>query len=102
MRRNLAPIAAVAALAALTAGCTTSQAHLTEGYGEAVRQSVIAQVADPDARYKGDVDPASNGPRTDLAQTRYEKGEVIKPVATRTSDITSTGGGGSGGSGGGR
>ena len=42
-------------------GCVVSQPHLSPDFGSAVRQDVMAQIADPDARYKGDPAPGSNG-----------------------------------------
>ncbi|MDB5453996.1 MAG: hypothetical protein JWO33_2574 [Caulobacteraceae bacterium] len=78
-------------------GCAVSRQHLTSDYGRALRQDAVAQIADPDARYKGDPAPASNGARTSLAQTRYERGTVIQPASTSTSTVVATSGGGGGG-----
>ena len=63
-------------------------------FGVALRQNIAAQVADPAPRYLRADPPASDGARTALAQTRYEKGTVIAPVLQGTSTITSGGGGG--------
>jgi hypothetical protein len=85
-------------LAALS-GCAESRLHTAEDYGVAVRESVAAQIADPEARYTGDPAPASDGHRAALAQSRYERNAVIKPAATSTSTAvanTSSGGGGGG------
>ena len=69
-------------------GCAVSQYHLTDDYGRAVRQDLAAQIADPDARYKGDPDPASSGARTASAQTRYDTGAVTAPASTSTSSVS--------------
>jgi type IV pilus biogenesis protein CpaD/CtpE len=57
-------------------------------FGVALRQNIAAQIADPAPRYDRTAPPASDGPRTALAQTRYQKGEVIRPETEAT-----TGGG---------
>jgi hypothetical protein len=75
-------------------GCAVSSYHMADDYGRAVRQDVAAQIADPDARYKGDPDPASSGPRTALAQSRYDAGKVTQPASTSTSNVSIGGGGG--------
>jgi hypothetical protein len=82
-------------------GCAESRFHAAEDYGVAVRENIAAQIADPDARYTGDPAPASDGHRAALAQSRYERNDVIKPAATSTSmavSNTGTGGGGGGSS----
>jgi hypothetical protein len=65
-------------------GCSVSRYHLTDDYGRAVRQDVAAQIADSDARYKGEPDPASDGVRTAVAQTAYQTGVVKAPAAPST------------------
>ena len=70
----------LAALSATLSGCATG-APLNKHFGEALREDLRAQIADPDARYKGDPDPGSNGERVGLAQERYRTGKVITPVA---------------------
>ena len=65
-------------------------------FGVALRQNIAAQIADPAPRYVRADPPASDCPRTALAQQRYEKGTVIQPVVQSTSTVTSNGGGGSG------
>jgi hypothetical protein len=61
--------------------CAFSQTHLSDDFGAAVRQDVVAQIADPNAHYPGPP-PPSNGARAALAQTRYRTGTTIPPVAT--------------------
>ena len=58
-------------------GCATR--HLGADFGQAVRQDIAAQVANPDARYAGVIAPGSNASRVAAAQDRYAKGKVIQP-----------------------
>jgi hypothetical protein len=89
----LAKIAALSALAALSlSACAQSRLTLHDGFGREVRADLVAQVADPDAKYSGDPAPASNGSRASLAQTRYEKGTVVEPASTSTSTVGGGGG----------
>lgn len=89
---TLGTAAAIAATA--LCGCTQSVQHLGAGYGHALREDAVAQIADPDAKYRGDPTPASNGTRAATAQSRYEKGQVTPPAATSTSSVGGGGGGG--------
>jgi hypothetical protein len=82
---KLAPVSAVLGLA--LGGCMVSQPHLSSDFGSAVRQDVMAQIADPDARYKGDPAPGSDGARVGAAQERYRTGKVIPPAASGASTI---------------
>ena len=66
--------------------------------GRAVHEDMTAQIADPDASYKGPPPPA-NGARTELAQKRYVTGTVKNPPAV--SSMQNIQGGSGGGSGGG-
>ena len=59
-------------------GCVESQAHLSDSFGAAVRQDMVGQIADPDARYPR-ARPAASGHRTALAQDRYATGTSIEP-----------------------
>jgi hypothetical protein len=68
--------------------CTQSRLHLHDDFGQAVRQDLAAQVADPDATYKGLPAPGATGARVGLAQQRYVTGKVIPPRATTTSSIS--------------
>lgn len=81
------------------AGCEAlpNQAHRTDpNFGRALRQNLAAQVADPAPNYAYDNPPASSGPRTGLAQKRYDTGTVIQPATESTQSVTASGGGGSG------
>ena len=73
----------VAAVAGLLAACS----HQNPGFGDAVHQNLTAQIADPDAKYARDLPPASSGSRTSLAQTRYQKGQVLQPANTSTTTM---------------
>jgi hypothetical protein len=68
-------------------------------FGRALRQNIAAQIADPAPNYAYDNPPASSGPRTSVAQKRYDTGTVLQPQAQSTSDAA---GGGSGGGGSGK
>jgi hypothetical protein len=101
MSAALAKSATAAALlgAALAlSGCVESRMNLATDYGRAVGQDLAAQVADPDARYKGVPAPGSDGHRVDQAMERYNRNVVIRPASTSTFG-SSTGGGGGGGGG---
>jgi hypothetical protein len=105
MPKIAARVLAAAGLAGAALGlsaCAISRLHIADDYGVAERQDLAAQVADPDASYKGLPAPGASGLRTDLAQGRYDAGRVIQPASTSTSTVTVGGGqgGGSGGSGG--
>lgn len=79
-------------------GCVQAPGNMQADFGASMRQNVAAQVADPGARYKRADPPASSGPRTSIAQERYNKGKVLQPSTPTTSAL---GNGGSGGNGGG-
>lgn len=102
MSAVLAKSATVAVLVGAALGlsaCVQSRIDLADDYGRAVRQDLLAQVADPDARYNGVPAPGSNGRRVGIAQERYNRNAVIQPASTSTSNV-SVGGGGGGGPGG--
>jgi hypothetical protein len=92
-----ATAATVAGLALALTGCTESRLRLSDDYGHAVRENIVAQVADPDAHYKGVPAPGSSGHRGDLAQQKYNHNAVTRPASTATSSAGSAGGGGGGG-----
>ena len=82
------------------AGCTESRLYIGDEFGQALRQDQAAQIADPDARYKGTPAPGSNGSRAGIAQARYEHNDVIRPTSLTTSTVSNAGGnGGSAGAG---
>jgi len=95
-------LAALAGGAVLLSACAdekqlTEDMHASD-FGRAVREDVAAQIADPDAAYKGPP-PPSSGERAALAQTRYKADKVTQPVSTSTT-VSVTGGSGGGGGGG--
>ncbi|MET0545347.1 MAG: hypothetical protein ABWZ40_03470 [Caulobacterales bacterium] len=94
-RRRVASVAVAAVLAMVLSGC--AQTHLSKDFGVAIHQNLAAQVADPDAQYKGDPAPGSDGSRVGLAQSRYVKGETLQPstagAAVDVGSESSTGGG---------
>jgi hypothetical protein len=87
---------------ALLAGCTADgrvkEDMGSEDFGRSVREDFAAQIADPDASYKGPP-PPSSGERAQIAQQRYGTDTVKQPPST-SSTSGSTGGGGGGGTGG--
>lgn len=96
------PRLAVFALAVpLVAGCTTSQSMKygadDEGWGEANRQTMAAQIIDPAPQYDHAV-PETGGEHVADALQRYRDDKVKRPERVKTSDL-STGGGGSAASG---
>ena len=86
-----AAIAAVIGATVGLSGCTESQVRMSPDFGQAVRQDMVAQIADPDAHYLGTPAPGSNGARVGLAQKRYEKGQVIQPSSTTASSQNAAG-----------
>lgn len=85
---------AILALTAALGGCIQAPGHMEPNFGFAVRQDIVAQIADPDARYRRTLNPASNGERAVGAQERYAKGEVTPPASEGTGAIQTTNGGG--------
>ena len=82
---------AVAALglAACTQNPMQSEMRMSPDFGDAVRENLAAQIANPDAHYAGTPAPgASDGARIDLAQTRYQQNQVIPPASTTASSRT--------------
>lgn len=82
----------------LVAGCTGADGHLAStgpAFGEAVRQTLAAQVIDPAPEY-AEANPVTSGGRAALAVERYETDKVKQPDRVATSSL-STGGGAGGG-----
>ena len=69
---------------ALLAGCVDPQKPMQRDYGWAVGNMIASQTADPEARYRRDVEPAASGDRAVTASDRYEKGAVIQPTIEST------------------
>lgn len=78
-------IVAAAVLAALATACTPTDAT----FGNAVRQTMAAQVVNPDPEYESPV-PTTDGAKGAEAIERYRTDRVKKPDTIRTTD-TQTG-----------
>ena len=100
--KALLVIAVMLGLGACTQNPAQSEIRLSPDFGDALRENLAAQIADPDPHYAGTLAPgASDGARIDLAQTRYQKNEVVRPASTTASSRTfggSDNGGGAGAS----
>lgn len=87
--RAFLAIAAMLGLGACAQNPMESEMRMSPDFGDAVRENLAAQIADPDPHYAGTLAPgASDGARIDLAQTRYQKNEVIRPSSTTASSRT--------------
>lgn len=88
------------ALAPVLSACQTTVGDLNApdaaGFGEANRQTLAAQVVDPDPQYEY-LDPATSGQHASAAIERYRADKVKKPDR-----VSSTAGTGSGSGGGGK
>ena len=86
-------IRAIAALglAGLLGACTADAEHPVIGwpdnFGEASRQTLAAQIIDPDPVYDTAV-PESSGAHAAQAGERYRTDKVKKPERLKTSDIS--------------
>lgn len=88
---------ALAGAALLLSGCAEHSMLERPGdaaFGEANRQTMMAQVIDPDPVYSGDA--TSSGETAAAAVERYRQGKVEQPDSIRTTDV----GGDNGSSGG--
>jgi hypothetical protein len=90
-------LALVASAVLSLSACTLSDLRLSPDFGDAEREDVAAQISDPDAQYAGLPAPGSNGARVGLAQSRYEKNQVIQPSTTTASSAASIGNADNGG-----
>lgn len=99
-KRTVLLIAALGGAGALLAGCTADgqlkDDMASADFGKSVREDFAAQIADPDATYKGPP-PPSSGERAQIAQQRYGTDTVKQPPSVSTG-MTAGGGGGGGGS----
>lgn len=78
----------IAGLCLGLSACNVSRMRLSHDFGRAVRQDVMAQVADPTPSYTGVPAPGAGGARVDLAQQRYVTGKTIKPATNTTSTVS--------------
>lgn len=78
-------------------GCTEDGVKsASDNWGEANRQTMMAQVIDPDPQYDT-INPVTSGKHAADAVDRYNKGTVKQPDKVRTSTLSSSGSGSSGG-----
>lgn len=84
-------LALAGATIALT-GCIDARKDLSPDFGNAVRANLAAQIADPEARYEGVLQPGGDGARAALAASRYGKNQVVQPAQASTSNIETKGG----------
>ncbi|MFN5085102.1 MAG: hypothetical protein ACK44O_03710 [Novosphingobium sp.] len=79
--------AAVTAVILLSACSTDGQKSIASAsFGEANRQTMMAQVIDPDPQY-AEAAPKGSGEQAAAAVERYRKGAVKKPDRIRTSNV---------------
>jgi type IV pilus biogenesis protein CpaD/CtpE len=91
-------VGAMLGLGACAQNPAESEMRMSPDFGDAVRDNLAAQIANPDAHYTGTPAPgASDGARIDLAQTRYQKNQVIQPSTTTASSAGSIGNADNGG-----
>jgi hypothetical protein len=88
--RGVASIAVILALGTGVCACTTSYLHIADNFGRGARQDLVAQIADPEARYEGKPAPGSSGRRIGLALDRYNNNAVIPPAVAVTTAMTTT------------
>jgi len=93
MNTRIAAIGLALGAAAALSGCSTTNKQASVEYttmGEALRQTMAAQVVDPDPRY-AEPDPAGSAEKAAQAVERYRKGTVRKPERVRSSGTGSGG-----------
>lgn len=77
-RAHLAVLAALPLLAACEHDLVDMGGHPASSFGEANRQTMAAQVVDPDPQYEY-LDPATSGEHAAQAIDRYRRNTVTKP-----------------------
>src|ERR1700675_4246152 len=91
IRTPRATLAIAVCIAPVLSGCAQSSLRISPDFGNAVNQDLAAQIADPEARYKGTPSPGSDGERVSLAQKRYGTNQVVPPSTTTASGAQSIG-----------
>lgn len=74
-------------LAAAALGGCASQHTLSEDFGRALRENMLAQIADPEPPWANRPPPPADGARSGLAMERYRTGKTIKPKPAKASDV---------------
>lgn len=80
--------------ASLLSGCQTGndgEIRSAAAFGEASRQTLMAQVVDPDPQYEY-LDPATSGQHAAQAIDRYRNGAVKQPEKVTSTQISGGGG----------
>ncbi len=97
MNSDRAKWLALCAAPVLLAGCVHEAAGVAPAstFGEANRQTMLAQVVEPDNQYDSAVPPASAG-KAAQATERYRKDTVKKPERVRSTSVSSGSSSGSG------
>ncbi len=98
IKRSIAVATTTAAV--LLAGCAETSMYDRPGdtkFGDANRQTMMAQVVNPDPVHEGDM--VANGEVAAAAVERYRTDSVKQPAGIRTTDIGAGGGGDSSGGG---
>ncbi len=72
----------------ILAGCAQTKLRLNDDFGQAVNQDLAAQIADPDASWKGPP-PPSDGGHAYLMTRRYQTDTVTQPPNIGASTIGS-------------
>ena len=78
----------------MLSACTQSKLRLNDDFGQAVNQDLAAQIANPDAAWKGPPPPA-DGAHAYLMTRRYQTDTVTQPQSLSTSLVQTQAGVGS-------
>ena len=103
--RFWALLAALAGVGAMASGCANiannqrdpKYAEAPDHFGQAFREDLAAQIADPDPAWKNTPPPPPSGLITTVAIQRYNTDKVKVPVGTSTQSTVGSGGSGGGG-----
>jgi type IV pilus biogenesis protein CpaD/CtpE len=79
-------LAALPLLAACEHDLVEMDGHPASTFGEANRQTMAAQVVDPDPQYEY-LDPATSGEHAAQAIDKYRKGAVTKPERVSSTTV---------------
>lgn len=93
MWQRAAVLGSTLAGSALLTGCQYGEGgeiRSASTFGEANRQTMMAQVVDPDPQYEY-LDPATSGDRAAQAIDRYRKGTVKQPDKVTSTQISGSG-----------